>query len=100
MDTTALEHIKSKIDTHIVQHNDDVKRLLWWIITVLIGLIGAVATWFISVGSLQEKVMQLEADNKDKVTRQELLSTVVLFDEKFKNINEKLDDIKRGLNIK
>ncbi len=97
---TALAHIEEKIDTHIEQHNEDYKKLLWWIIAVLIGLLGSVAAWFISIGTIQEKVTQLESDNKDKVTRQELLSTILLIDEKFKNINEKLDDIKRGLNIR
>lgn len=97
---TTLDHIERKIDAHIEQHNEDYKKLLWWVIGVLIGLVGSVATWFISIGSIQEKVSQLEADNKDKVTRQELLSTINLFDEKFRNINEKLDDIKKGLNIR
>lgn len=97
---TALAHIEEKIDTHIEQHNEDYKKLLWWIIAVLIGLLGSVAAWFISIGTIQEKVTQLESDNKDKVTRQELLSTILLIDEKFKNINEKLDDIKKGLNIR
>lgn len=97
---TALAHIEEKIDTHIEQHNEDYKKLLWWIIAVLIGLLGSVAAWFISIGTIQEKVTQLESDNKDRVTRQELLSTILLIDEKFKNINEKLDDIKKGLNIR
>lgn len=99
-DSTSLTHIEEKIDNHIEQHNEDYKRLLWWIIAVLIGLIGSIAAWFTSVGAIQEKVVQLEADNKDKVTRQELLSTILLIDEKFKNINEKLDDIKEALNLK
>lgn len=96
----TLENIESKLDDHILRHDEDYKKLLFWIIGTLFGLIGMIAAWFISVGTIQEKVSQLEEESKDKVTRQELLSTISLIDERFKNINEKLDDIKRGLNIR
>lgn len=99
-DNVTLGHIEEKIDNHIDQHNEDYKKLLWWIIAILVGLVGSVGTWFISIGAIQEKVNQLETDSKDKVTRQELLSSIDLINNKFLNINEKLDDIKDALNIR
>lgn len=99
-DETVIERVEHKIDTHIDKHNEDYKRLLWWIIGSLIGVMASTAAWFVSMGSMQEKVFQLESDTKDKITRQEFLSFVELMNVKFTNINEKLDDIKDALNVK
>lgn len=100
MEGSDITRVEEKIDAHIEQHNEDYKKLLWWIIAVLIALVGSTATWFISIGTLQEKVAQLEAGSKKGVTQQELAALIELTNVKFQNINEKLDDIKRGLNIR
>lgn len=89
----ALSHIESKLDSHIEQHNEDSRKLLWWLVSILIGLIGTLGTWFVTYGSLQEKVMKIEADQKELVTRDEYKGLLNLLDERFKNLNEKLDKI-------
>jgi hypothetical protein len=90
---TALAHIESKLDSHIEQHNEDYKKLLWWAITILIGLVGTLGTWFITYGSLQEKVRSIEEEQSEYITRQEFNGLLNLLDERFKNLNEKLDKI-------
>lgn len=100
MSEDSLNHIEKKIDDHVVKHDEDYKRLLIWVITTLVALIGATATWFTTVGALQEKVSQLEIRSSNSISRDEWEGSLDLFDEKFKNINDKLDDIKNGLNIK
>lgn len=89
----ALSHIEEKLDSHIERHNEDYKKLLWWAISILIGLIGTLGTWFITYGALQEKVDSIEADQKEYITRQEFNGLLNLLDERFKNLNEKLDKI-------
>ena len=96
-DTTRIEEM---LTDHVAVHDADYKKLLWAVIAVLFGLVGTTATWFISIGHMEEKVTQLEAAQQDKVSRQEMLGSMNLIDERFRNINEKLDDIKRGLNIR
>jgi len=100
MHEESLQHIEKKIDDHVIKHDEDYKRLLIWVITTLIALIGVTATWFTTAGALQEKVLQLEVKSSDSISRDEWEGSLDLFDEKFKNINDKLDDIKNGLNIK
>lgn len=90
---SALAHIETKLDTHIEQHTKDYQKLLWWAITILIGLIGTLGTWFVTYGSLQEKVTKIETEQKDLVTRDEYRGLLNLLDERFKNLNEKLDKI-------
>jgi hypothetical protein len=90
---TALNHIETKLDTHIEQHNEDYKKLLWWAISILLGLVGTLGTWFVTYGSLQEKVIKIEQDQKELVTRDEYKGLLNLLDERFKNLNEKLDKI-------
>lgn len=90
---SALTHIESKLDAHIEQHNEDYKKLLYGAITILIGLAGTLGTWFITYGSLQEKVKTIESDQKEYITRQEFNGLLNLLDERFKNLNEKLDKI-------
>jgi hypothetical protein len=90
---TALAHIEEKLDTHINQHNEDYKKLLWWAITILLGLVGTLGTWFVTYGSLQEKVAKIEDEQKELVTREEYAGLLNLLDERFKNLNEKLDKI-------
>jgi hypothetical protein len=57
------------------------------------GLFGTLGTWFITCGSLQEKVRSIEDEQKEYVTRQEFNGLLNLLDERFKNLNEKLDKI-------
>lgn len=89
----ALQHIEAKLDSHIERHNEDYRKLLWWAVSILLGVIGTLATWFITYGSLQEKVAKMEADQKELVTRDEYKGLLNLLDERFKNLNEKLDKI-------
>jgi hypothetical protein len=93
MNESALAHIESKLDSHIEQHTEDYKKLLWWAISILIGLIGTLGTWFVTYGSLQEKIRNIESSQRELVTREEYEGLRNLLDEKFKNINEKLDKI-------
>lgn len=90
---SALAHIEAKLDSHIEQHTEDYKKLLWWAISILVGLIGTLGTWFITYGTLQEKVRTIETDQKEYITRQEFNGLLNLLDERFKNLNEKLDKI-------
>ena len=90
---SQLAHIESKLDSHIEQHTEDYKKLLWWAITILIGLIGTLGTWFITYGSLQEQVRSMKDEQKEYITRQEFNGLLNLLDERFKNLNEKLDKI-------
>ena len=92
--------LEEKLDGHIARHEQDYKTLLWWIIGTLIALLGSSTTGFISIGKTQEQVNQLSIQQQDKVSRIELQGIVNLFNEKFSNIDGKLNDIKRGLNIK
>jgi hypothetical protein len=90
---SALNHIESKLDSHIEQHNEDYRKLLYWAISILLGLIGTLGTWFITFGSLQEKIHTIEAEQQDLVTREEYQGLKNLLDERLRNINEKLDRI-------
>jgi hypothetical protein len=90
---STLEHIEKKLDTHIEQHNEDYRKLLYWALTILCGLIGTLGTWFVTYGSLQEKVAKIEDEQKELVTREEYAGLLNLLDERFKNLNEKLDKI-------
>ena len=95
-----LQQIAEKLDLHIQKHDDDYKQLLWWIIGTIVGLFVSGVSMFITYGQTIEKVNRLENEQADKVNRQELQSAISLIDNKFDNIDEKLDDIKEGLNIK
>ena len=90
---TALAHIESKLDKHIEQHTTDTRKLLLWAIGILIGMIGSVATGFITYGSMQEEIRHLSDEQANFVTQAEYRGLISLFDEKFRNINEKLDKI-------
>lgn len=97
---TTIERVEHKIDTHIEKHNEDYKRLLWWIIGSLIGVMGSTAAWFISMGTMQEKVAQIERNEQTYVTRVEFDGLENLLTEKFTNINNKLDEIKNALHVR
>lgn len=97
---TDMARIEKKLDEHIVRHDQDYKKLMMWVVSTLVGLILASISMFVTYGQTLEKVSQLENQINKKVERQELSSVINLFDEKFSNINEKLDDIKQGLKIK
>lgn len=100
MDADYLKRIEDKVDSHVAKHDEDYKRLLMWIISTVIGLLVGGISIFITWGSTVEKVNQLEEEQSEKVDRVELQAAIALIDNKFDNINEKLDDIKRALNIK
>jgi len=89
----SFERVEEKLDRHIEQHDIDYKKLLLWAIGILISVFSTLGTWFITYGSLQEKVASLEDEQKQLVTRQEYAGLLNLLDERFKNLNEKLDKI-------
>lgn len=96
---TALAHIEEKIDTHIKQHNKDFRSLLGWAVGIILSVIGTLATWFVTWGTIQEKVAQIEARQQSYVTRSEFDGLKDLLNEKFQNVNQKLDDIREGLKL-
>lgn len=100
MTPEQFQRLEEKLDNHIKRHDEDYKKLLLWIVSTVIGLVIGAVSIFITYGQTIEKVYQLEEETEDKVDRSELQASVLLIDEKFANINEKLDDIKEGLNIK
>lgn len=89
----TLAHIESKLDSHIEQHNEDQRKLLVWAVGILIGFLATIVGGFITYGSFQEKVSKLEARQTEYVTRDEYKGLLNLLDERFKNLNEKLDKI-------
>ena len=99
-ENSSLQRLEEKLDNHMLRHDEDYKRLLWWIIGTLISLIIGGVSILITYGQTVEKVNRLESEQSNKVDRQELQASVLLIDEKFKNVSDKLDDIKAGLNIK
>lgn len=100
MNPDSFARIEEKLDEHIKRHDEDYKRLLLWIVSTVIGLVIGGVSIFVTWGSTLEKVDQLEKEQADKVDRQELQAAIALIDNKFDNINEKLDDIKEALNIR
>jgi flagellar basal body-associated protein FliL len=86
-----LARIEKKIDGHIVVHEEDNKKLLWWIIGTLLTLILIGASGFVSLGSSQEKIATLQNNQKDFVTRAELTGAIALFNNKIDNLSEKID---------
>jgi hypothetical protein len=100
MNPESFLRIEEKLDEHIKRHDEDYKRLLFWIISTIIGLVIGGISIFVTWGATLEKVSQLEKEQDSKVDRQELQAAISLIDNKFENINDKLDDIKEGLNIK
>lgn len=86
-------HIEEMLQMHIERHNEDYKKLLWWVIGTMGALVASTATWFINYGTLQEKVNTLERKQQDSVTQQQLNGLRELLDERFKNIDYKLDKI-------
>lgn len=100
MEQDSLKRVEDKLDTHIKKHDEDYRKLILWLASTIIGLVVSAVSMFVAYGQTVEKVNQLEIDNEEKVDRKELQSAISLIDNKFDNINEKLDDIKDGLNIK
>lgn len=100
MNESTIEHIEKKIDLHISKHDEDQKKLFYWAIGILLSLLGTVMTGFITYGSIQEKVMTIEKRQESFVTQQQFNGLNNLLDERFRNMNEKLDDIKNALNVK
>lgn len=100
MTPEQFQRLEEKLDNHIKRHDDDYKKLLLWIVSTLLGLVLGGISMFITYGQTIEKVSRLEEETSEKVSRTELQSSIELINEKFSNINQKLDDIKEGLNIK
>lgn len=100
MSPEQFQRLEEKLDAHIKRHDDDYKKLLMWIVSTLLGLVLGGISMFITYGQTIEKVSRLEEETSEKVSRTELQSSIELINEKFSNINQKLDDIKEGLNIK
>jgi hypothetical protein len=93
-----LSRIEEKIDGHIVIHDQDNKKLLWWIISTLITLLVIGASGFMSLGEAKQKISNIEVTNlelknnqKDFVTRAELSGAIALFNNKIDNLSEKID---------
>lgn len=63
-------------------------------------MVGTLSTWFVTYGSLTEKVHTLERAQLDYITRDEFDGLENLINEKFSNLNDKIDDIKKALNVR
>jgi hypothetical protein len=100
MNPEQFNRLEKKLDDHIKRHDEDYRKLLLWIVSTVIGLVIGAVSIFVTYGQTIEKVSKLEEENSQKVNRTELQASIDLINEKFNNINEKLDDIKDGLNIK
>jgi hypothetical protein len=89
-----MEHdssIEKKLDDHIMKHDADYNKLLWWIIGTLITLILSGSGIFVSLGHDQERLDQIEKDQNEYVTKAELQGTIALFNNKIDNLTEKID---------
>jgi hypothetical protein len=89
-----MEHessIEKKLDDHIMKHDADYNKLLWWIIGTLVTLLMTASTGFISIGKDQERIAQIEKDQNEYVTKAELQGTIALFNNKIDNLTEKID---------
>lgn len=100
MSDEAINRVERKIDDHIVKHDEDYKKLLWWLVGILILLLGSFATGFMAVGAGQNRILQLEKLQEASVSRVEFNGSIDLMNNKLKNIDDKLNDIKQGLNLK
>lgn len=100
MNDSVIDRVEQKIDDHIVKHDEDYKKLLWWLIGILVALLGSFATGFITIGADQNRILQLEKQQEASVSRVEFNGSIELMNNKLKNIDDKLIDIKQGLNLK
>ena len=97
---TEINEIKSDLKAHVIKHDEDYKKLLWWIIATLVTMIFALAGGFLSLGHDQERISQLEKQQETYISRVEFTGTVALMNNKLNNIDDKLIDLKQGLNIR
>lgn len=97
---SSIANVEKKIDLHISKHDEDQKKLFYWAMGILLGLLGTVITGLITYGSMQEKVITIEKRQESFVTQQQFNGLNTLLDERFRNMNEKLDDIKEALSIR
>lgn len=95
-----IETLQTDLKGHIKKHDEDYTKLLWWVISILVIIVGAVASFYMQYGALNNRVSQVEEKQKDFVSNVQLAGAIALFDEKLKNISENVNDIKQGLNIK
>jgi hypothetical protein len=85
------ESIEKKLDAHIMKHDTDYNKLLWWIVGTLLTLLLSSSGLFISMGKDQERITQIENDQAEFVTKTELQGTIALFNNKIDNLSEKID---------
>jgi peptidoglycan hydrolase CwlO-like protein len=97
MSQEEITRIEEKFDNHIAKYDDDYKKLLWWIVGTLVTILILATSTFKSIGSNEQKISQLETNQKDFVTRAELTGTIALFNNKMDNLSEKID---RLINLK
>jgi hypothetical protein len=99
-----LAQLEKRLEEHIEKHDADYRKLLFWIITTLVALMGASGGFWIQYGNLESEV-QHNAEEVNKIrdsfiTEKDLIATVNLFDAKLRPISEDIQDIKRALNVK
>lgn len=106
-----LTQLEDRLEDHIKKHDEDYKKLVWWIVGVLGTLLAVSGGFWTQYGKLESEVAhntdEIENIRSSFVTAKDLSAATALFDSKLDTIRQGqletqkgLDDIKRALNIR
>ena len=106
-----LTQLEQRLEDHIQKHDEDYKKLVWWIVGVLGTLLTVSAGFWTQYGKLETEVAhnsdEIETIRDSFVTASDLSASTALFDAKLETIRQgqietqkSMEDIKRALNIR